>query len=205
MAGKTPPEFPAHAQPAILRIWQEAHSHSGSYDRLGYKNLYISSVVSCSNYYIVMEKCFPWSVVVFNYLCSWMWSLVRHSVRWSNSRYVQAHEMPQEFFQVHPSAEYCSLPRRTAPWKRSHMNLTNTPAVKTNKHFYFTKEVNPSWNKPPLTFSDGLSNPESTSILKMATASVVRAGSISTYKCILNRQCLYFRGTVTRQVDMFPV
>ena len=25
MAGKTFPAFPAHAQPAILRIWQEAH------------------------------------------------------------------------------------------------------------------------------------------------------------------------------------
>ena len=25
VAGKTLPAFPAHAQPAILRIWQEAH------------------------------------------------------------------------------------------------------------------------------------------------------------------------------------
>ena len=25
--GKTFPAFPAHAQPAILRIWQEVHSH----------------------------------------------------------------------------------------------------------------------------------------------------------------------------------
>ena len=52
------------------------------------------------------------------------------------------------------------------------MNLTNTPAVKINKRCYFTKEANPSSNKPPLTFSDGLSNLELTSIVKMAIASV---------------------------------
>ena len=27
VAGKTFPAFPAHAQPAILHIWQEAHGH----------------------------------------------------------------------------------------------------------------------------------------------------------------------------------
>ena len=70
-----------------------SHSHCGSYDRI-WEPLYMFSRVMIRFYKsymfpnIVMEKCFPWNMVVFKYLCSWMWSRVRHSVRWSNSRYV---------------------------------------------------------------------------------------------------------------------
>ena len=37
VAGKTLPAFPAHAQPAILRIWLEAHETGGG-KWLCYKN-----------------------------------------------------------------------------------------------------------------------------------------------------------------------
>ena len=53
--GKTFPAFPAHAQPAILRIWQEAHARLSPYYTI---------LVNVSGWYIQLGK--AWHIILTN-------------------------------------------------------------------------------------------------------------------------------------------
>ena len=82
LAGKTFPAFPAHAQPAILRIWQEAHIMATYAMARGPYHRYL-----CSKFSVI----FHWYLfrIVQLTMCQhrsrlWMALYWRHAITWTN-------------------------------------------------------------------------------------------------------------------------